>query len=200
VGRVSLFRVSTTLKGHTMKKKITNLMLLFTLTAFFVSCQSQPEQIPGYEKFSLNPNFEADIQTVNSMLTACFAGDVAGMETWLHPEYMSYGPGYNREETRQETIDDWVNLARRFENIHLANAIYYSFIIDDEDGWPPLNGAWLLLWGNVIFNDRMDGTEIDSRVHLAFKVNNGMVEEGNLYFDNLSINQQMGWRLVPPDI
>ena len=199
MGHVSGLRVSTTLKGHTMKKNFCHLVLLFTLTAFFVSCQSQPETIPGYEKFSLNSNFEADIQTVNSMLTACFAGDVTGMETWLHPDYISYGPGYNSQETRQETIDGWVDFARRFENTHLANATYYSFIIDDEDELPELNGTWLVLWGNVISNDRMDGTEIHSRVHLAFRVNNGKVEEGNLYYDNLSVNQQLGWKLVPPE-
>ncbi|TVQ10085.1 MAG: nuclear transport factor 2 family protein [Bacteroidetes bacterium] len=193
------FGVSTALKGHTMKKKINHLKLLFAITAFFVSCQSQPEQIPGYEKFSLNPNFEADVQTVNSMLTACFAGDVAGMETWMHPHYMSYGPGHNREETRQETIDGWVNFARRFENTQLANATYYSFIIDDKDDLPELNGAWLVLWGNVIFTERMSGSEIHSRVHLAFRVNNGKVEEGNLYYDNLSLNEQLGWKLVPPE-
>lgn len=180
-----------------MKKKFNYLVLLFTLTAFFVSCQSQPEQIPGYEKFSLNSNFEADIQIVNSLITACLKGDIDGMETYMHPDYKTFGPGYREEKTRPEVIDRWISFAENFENAKLDNASYYSFIIVDENEWHELIGTWLLVWGNISFSDNQ--YEVHSPVHMAFRMNNGQIDMGNFYYDRLSRNQQLGMQDLPTD-
>lgn len=197
MGHVSLFRVSTTLKGHIMKKKITHLMLLFALTAFFVSCQSQPEQIPGYENLSLNPNFEADIQTVYSMITACLNGDINGMETYLHPDYKAYGPGYQEEKSRDEVIDRWASFARNFEDGKLENAIYYSLIISDDSELNELIGTWLMVWGNISFSDGQH--RVYSPVHMTFRMKNGKIDTGHFYYDRLTRNQQFGLQDIPAD-
>ena len=172
-----------------MKKKINQLILLFIITAFFVSCQSQPEQIPGYENLSLNPDFEADIQTVRSMIAACLTGDVDGMETYLHSDYKTFGPGYMEVRTRQEIIDGWISFARNFENGKLENAAYYSLIISDDSELKELIGTWLLVWGTISFSDGQ--RKAYSPVHMTFRMNNGKIVTGNLYYDRLTRNQQL---------
>jgi ketosteroid isomerase-like protein len=182
-----------------MKKIIQLFLMLFALTALMTFCVSQPEPevVPGYEYTSLNPDFLEDMELIESLFAAGASGDAQVMESMLHEDFVVEGPGKESRNTRQQEIDWWVNFSTQVEDFALSNKIYYSIIADEMEDMPGLKGKWVFLWCDMSYRQIHDGKKIEFPLHIAFMVKEGKVVYAMRYFDQLSVNRQAGYKLVP---
>lgn len=186
------------MKQTTMQRTIYLVITLLLSTAIMQSCQTQAEQIPGYENISLNPDFLADVELIKAVSEAFFIGDAASMDRYLHESYVGSGPDFETI-TRQEEIDGWVEFAQHFENARLSDEIFHSVIVDAFEGNPEMPGKWVLMWANMHYSSTNDGREISFPLHVIFKIENNQLLYTGSYFDRLTMFRQMGYELARQD-
>ena len=62
----------------------------------------------------------------------------------------------------------------------------------------PYKGDWVSLWGNYSFTQ--DGKAITFPFQQQCKVTDGKVMMSIIYYDRLAVRQELGYKIVPPEI
>ena len=181
-----------------MEKKILTLMMLLIIPAFSATCTEPPDVIPGYEGTRLNPEIQADVGIALAMINACIQGDREGMERYMHENFTLTGPG-PESSTRQEQIEFWLAFASRNDNARVSNRLWYSWVVDETFSNQDFVGKWVVHWHDFSFRHIENGRVVTIPVHLAFKISDGQVVYVRHLYDQLSLYEQLGYRLLPPE-
>ena len=116
------------------------------------------------------------------------------MEKLLADNYLSYGPAMNTSVTKTQNISDW----ERGWNDRIASMKYKrinSSLINIEKG--KLVGDWVSDWGEVTTIYK-DGKSVKFWFNGLYKVEEGLITEARVIYDNMAFLTQLGYDFLPP--
>jgi ketosteroid isomerase-like protein len=178
-----------------MKKMNTYLTSCFAaliLTVCALSAQAQTA--PSYKDLVVdNPTAEKDMKTVGDYVNALTAGDLKKAKSMLDKTYMSYGPTATDSSTVEQEMKSWEQNYKT-QSDRKVGFITQTFKVTTG----PQKGSWVSLWGNYTFTT--DGKTITFPFQLTASVSNGKITKSFIYFERLSILQQLGYTLTPPAV
>lgn len=164
------------------------------LTACTFSAQAQAQTAPSYKDLVVdNPTAEADMKTVGDYVTALTAGDLVKAKSLLASTYMNYGPAATDSSNVEQEMKEW---AENYKTQSDRKVGFLSQTFKVTSG--PQKGSWVSLWGNYTFTT--DGKTITFPFQYTASVSNGKILSGIIYFERLSILQQLGYTLTPPAV
>lgn len=169
----------------------------FVVTAAFlvISLSTQAQNTPSYKEMVVeNPNAEKDIKLVSDYTNAVISGDHEKARSLASPTYMAHGPAATDSANIDQTLKNWaegnkINLNRK------SRFVSQTFRVVSG----PLKGDWVSQWGDYTFTSAVTGKTITFPFNYTAKVANGKVLGDRIYFDNLSILQQLGYKITPPE-
>jgi len=134
------------------------------------------------------------IDVVHQYTDAVMKQDVATMKKLLADNYLSYGPALKTSVTKSQNISDWERgwkdriVSMKYKRIH-------SSVINIEKG--KLAGDWVSDWGEVTTIYK-DGKSVKFWFNGLYKVEEGMITEARVIYDNMDILTQLGYDFLPP--
>ena len=164
------------------------LLLGFSLTGLSTWAQNTP--------MTTNPNAQRDIQLVSNYVTALtVTGDQEKARGLVNPTYMAYGPG-GADSANIEKVLTTYQMSQKFQTNRKIQFSAQSFRITSGD----MKGDWVSLWGNYTYTDTHTpaGQTVTFPYQYTAKVDNGKIVSDRLYFDQLSLLTQFGFKLIPP--
>jgi ketosteroid isomerase-like protein len=179
-----------------MKKTITSTMLfvafLLTFATNSVQAQTKPATPARYkDAVEENPNADADIKIVTEYVNTLVGGNADKAKMLLASNNKGHGPSAADSSTAEEVVSEWkqnykVQSNRKF------NFVEATFRVKSGN----LKGNWVSLWGDYAFTQ--NGKNVTFPVHYIAHVTNGKIDVDRIYYDRLSVYQNLGYKLAPP--
>ncbi|MBO0933019.1 nuclear transport factor 2 family protein [Fibrella aquatilis] len=149
-----------------------------------------------YVPMTNNPNGGRDIQVASEYVTAItVTGDFDKARGLVSSAYIAHGPG----GADSATIEKTVKLHQTFHQYQTNRKNEFSaqsFRIPSGN----MKGDWVSLWGYYTYTDMRGGKAVTFPYQYTAKVTNGKIETDRLYYDELSILKQFGFKLIPPGV
>lgn len=153
----------------------------------------QAQTAPSYKDLVVdNPTAEADMKTVGDYVKALTAGDLKMAKSMLDKTYMGYGPAATDSSTVEQEMKVWEQNYKT-QSDRKVGFITQTFKVSSG----PQKGSWVSLWGNYTFTS--GGKTITFPFQYTASVSNGKINKGIIYYERLSVLQQLGYTLTPPD-
>jgi ketosteroid isomerase-like protein len=138
-------------------------------------------------------NEEEKINIVHQYIDAIAKQDVKGMEKLLADDYMSHGPALKTSVSKAQNISDWEKgweeriVSMKYKRIH-------SGLVNVEKG--KMEGSWVSEWGEVTTLYK-DGKTVRFWFNGLYKVDDGLITESRVVYDNMDILTQLGYKFMP---
>jgi ketosteroid isomerase-like protein len=173
-----------------INKFLSTMAITLALFSATTLCQAQT---PAYkDNVVQNPNAEADIKVVGDYVKALVSGDLDKAKTLLAPNFMGRGPSQLDSANTEKTVANWQ------ANYKVQSERKVGFVTQSHKVLSGnYEGTWVSLWGTYTF------TQMEKTIQLPFqltaKVADGKIVSDRIYFDNLSVARQLGYKLTPPE-
>lgn len=164
------------------------LLLGLSLTSQSTWAQNAP--------MTVNPNAQRDIQLVIDYVNAVtVTGDQEKARALVSPSYMAHGPGGADSATIEQTLKNYQQ-GQKFQINRKNEFSAQSFRIPSG----AMQGDWVSLWGYYTYTDTHTpaGQTVSFPYQYTAKVDKGKIVRDRLYFDELSVLKQFGFKLIPP--
>ncbi len=162
------------------------IIALFSTTGF---CQTK---LAYKDAIVDNPNAEADIKVVGDYVKALVSGDLDKAKSLLAPNYKGRGPSQLDSADIEKTLSNW-QANYKTQSDRKVGFVVQTFRSTSGN----TKGDWVSLWGTYTF------TQMEKTIQLPFqltaKVADGKIVSDLIYFDNLSVVRQLGYKLTPPE-
>ncbi len=171
-------------------KFLSTLAIVIALFSVTTPCQAQT---PAYKDNVIqNPDAEADMKVVGDYVKALVSGDLDKAKTLLAPNFMGRGPSSLDSANTEKTVANWQ------ANYKVQSDRKVGFVTQSHKVLSGnLKGNWVSLWGTYTF------TQMEKTISIPFqytaKVADGKIVRDLIYFDNLSVVRQLGYKLTPPE-
>ena len=171
-------------------KFLSTLAIVIALFSVTTPCQAQT---PAYkDNIIQNPNAEADIKVVGDYVKALVSGDLDKAKSLLAPNFMGRGPSSLDSANTEKTMTNWQ------ANYKVQSDRKVGFVTQSHKVLSGnYKGTWVSLWGTYTF------TQMEKTISIPFqytaKVADGKIVRDTIYFDNLSVVRQLGYKLTPPE-
>jgi hypothetical protein len=139
-----------------------------------------------------NPTTEADIQTVTDYLNFLVAGNTDKARLLLADTYRGYGPAATDSATREQVMTVWQQRYKGQLNRKLRLEGQTAFRVKSGR----LLGNWVATWG--VYTYTQGGKTLQAPFQLTAHVTKEKIDLDRIYFDNLSLAQALGYKLMPP--
>jgi ketosteroid isomerase-like protein len=140
-----------------------------------------------------NPNAEADIKVVGDYVKALVSGDQDKAKSLLAPNYKGRGPSQLDSANIEKTLATWQANYKTQSNRKVG---FVTQTFRSTTG--NTKGDWVSIWGTYTF------TQMEKAISIPFqltaKVADGKIVSDLIYFDNLSVVRQLGYKLTPPEV
>lgn len=167
-------------------------------TLLFISALAQAQTTPATptpytDAVGINPNADQDIAVVSAFVTAIVSGDQDKARGLAGPNFIGYGPARADSANLEQTLKSWQNTYKVQQNrktsfVQLTSRVKVG----------PYKGDWVSLRGNYSFTQ--DGKAIKFPFQQQCKVADGKVVISMIYYDRLAVRQELGYKIVPPEI
>ena len=171
-------------------KFLSTLAIVIALFSVTTPCQAQT---PAYkDNIIQNPDAEADIKVVGDYIKALVSGDLDKAKTLLAPNFKGRGPSSLDSANVEKTVANWQ------ANYKVQSDRKIGFVTQSHKVLSGnYKGSWVSLWGTYTF------TQTEKTISIPFqytaKVADGKIVSDRIYFDNLSVVRQLGYKLTPPE-
>ena len=171
-------------------KFLSTLAIVIALFSVTTPCQAQT---PAYkDNIIQNPDAEADIKVVGDYIKALVSGDLDKAKTLLAPNFKGRGPSSLDSANVEKTVANWQ------ANYKVQSDRKIGFVTQSHKVLSGnYKGSWVSLWGTYTF------TQAEKTIAFPFqlttKVADGKIVSDRIYFDNLSVVRQLGYKLTPPE-
>jgi ketosteroid isomerase-like protein len=139
-----------------------------------------------------NPNAEADMKVVGDYVNALVSGDLDKAKTLLAPNFMGRGPSQLDSANTEKTMANW-QANYKVQSDRKVRFVTQTFKVLSGN----TKGNWVSLWGAYTF------TQTEKAISIPFQytasVADGKILSDRIYFDNLSVVRQLGYKLTPPE-
>jgi len=139
-------------------------------------------------------NVQEKIDVVHQYINAIVKQDAEAMDKLLSDDCQFIGPALNVSVSKSDNISDW---KRSWEErvVSMQYKRINSSMISIEKG--KLAGEWIADWGqvNTLYKD---GKTAKFWFNGLYKVENGMITEARVVYDNMDILSQLGYKFLPP--
>jgi ketosteroid isomerase-like protein len=173
-----------------INKFLSTLSITLALFSATTLCQAQT---PAYkDNVVQNPNAEADMKVVGDYVKALVSGDLDKAKTLLAPNFIARGPSQLDSANTEKTMATWQ------ANYKIQSDRKVGFVTQSHKVLSGnYEGTWVSLWGTYTF------TQMEKTIQLPFqltaKVADGKIVSDRIYFDNLSVVRQLGYKVTPPE-
>jgi ketosteroid isomerase-like protein len=174
-----------------MKTLKTTMLLAFIILLALTSTNAQENELKYKDVVVENPDAEADMKVVSDYVNALVNNELGKAEKLLAEEFMGYGPAVNDSINKKNTINNWKENHKVRTN-QKVGFVTQTFRVLQGD----LKGDWVSHWGTYTFTQ--NGRNVTIPYQVTARVSNGMINRSTIYFDNLSVQQQLGFEIIPP--
>jgi ketosteroid isomerase-like protein len=173
-----------------INKFLSTLAITLALFSATTLCQAQT---PAYKDNVVeNPNAEVDMKVVGDYIKALVSGDLDKAKTLLAPNFMGRGPSQLDSANVEKTMANW-QANYKVQTDRKVGFVTQTFKVVSGN----LKGNWVSLWGTYTF------TQMEKAISIPFQytasVADGKIVSDRIYFDNLSVARQLGYKLTPPE-
>lgn len=173
--------------------KTFSLVIMVAILSLFFSTISMSQTQSAYKDVVVqNPNAEADMKLVGDYVRSLVSGDLDKAKSLMDPSYIGRGPSRIDSANVEKTITNWQ------ANYKTQTDRKVTFVTNTHKvlsgGY---KGVWVSLWGNYTFTQA--GKTISLPFQLTAKVEDGKILSSIIYFDNLYVATELGFKLTPPE-
>lgn len=174
------------------------LVVAFVMASqMFLSCQKQEEKTktttPSYKEVVVeNPTAEADMKVVGDYINAVVSGDLVKAKSLLSGNFMAHGPARSDSSTVEQELARWTENYKN-QTDRKVSFVTQTFKVLSGN----LKGNWVSLWGDYTFTQA--GKTIKFPFQYTAGVANGTITRGQIYYDNMAIVTQLGYKVTPPE-
>ncbi|MBP6235404.1 MAG: nuclear transport factor 2 family protein [Saprospiraceae bacterium] len=169
---------------------LTSMVAIFSL---FFSTIIMSQTQPAYKDVVVqNPNADADMKVVGDYVRSLVSGDLDKAKSLMDPNYIGRGPSRIDSANVEKTLTNWQ------ANYKTQTDRKVTFVTQTHKVLSGIyKGEWVSLWGNYTFTQT--GKTITFPFQLTAGVADGKIKSSIIYFDNLYVATQLGFKLTPPD-
>ncbi|GAB2522487.1 hypothetical protein [Spirosoma aerophilum] len=169
-------------------------LVVLAAILLFVSASAQAQQTTRYKDVVVdNPTAEADMKVVGDFINSLVSGDLRKARSLTAPTYIGRGPAATDSATVDKVIQSWQE-NRKNQSDRKVTFVTQTFKV--------LSGAqkgnWVSLWGDYTFTQA--GKTIKFPFQYTAGVADGKILGDRIYYDNLYIISQMGYKVTPPEM
>lgn len=171
-----------------------SIMSIPLFIAFFVlafSMTSKAQIHPAMDIVTVNPNAEADTKVVKDYYTALAAADTIKVKSLMGEKFMLYGPSAADSSNAQKELLNWAKNYQIQQN-RSVTFITHSFTVPEGQ----FAGNWVGVWGK--YHCTIHDIEISVPFQSTCKVENGKISNIYIYYDNLSVRNQLNHSVPTP--
>lgn len=172
-----------------VNKFLSALAIIIALCSTTGFCQTQ---LAYKDAIVENPNAEADIKVVGDYVKALVSGDQDKAKSLLAPNYKGRGPSSLDSTNVEKTLATW-QANYKVQTDRKVGFVTQTFRSTSGN----TKGDWVSVWGTYTY------TQMEKTIQLPFqytaKVADGKIVSDLIYFDNLSVARQLGYKLTPPE-
>jgi ketosteroid isomerase-like protein len=170
-------------------------LVALTASLLFVSASAQAQTTPPRYKDVVvdNPTAEADMKVVGDFVNALVSGDLDKAKSLAAPTYLGRGPGRLDSANVEKTLANW-KANYNMQSDRKAMFVTQTFKVLSGN----LKGSWVSLWGDYTFTQA--GKTITFPFQYTASVADGKVMSDRIYYDNMAIITQLGFKVTPPDV
>ena len=170
-------------------------VILFSTFTTAVQAQNATTPPPRYKDVVVdNPNAEADMKVLADHTNAIVNGDLEKAKSLMSDKFMSYGPSPVDSSNAEKFITTW---GKNYETQMNRKVTFIT------QTWKVLQGSylgnWVSMWGNYTFTDKSTGKTVTFPFQLTSQIEGDKVKSTRIYFDNLYILSQLGFKVTPPE-
>ncbi|MBC7885605.1 MAG: nuclear transport factor 2 family protein [Saprospiraceae bacterium] len=169
---------------------LTTMVVVFSL--FFSSTIISQTQPAYKDMIGENPNADADIKIVGDFVKSLVSGDLDKAKSLMDPNYIGRGPSRIDSANVEKTLTNWQ------ANYKTQTDRKVTFVTQTHKVLSGVfKGEWVSLWGNYTFTQA--GKTITFPFQLTSRVADGKIMSSIIYFDNLYVATQLGFKLTPSE-
>lgn len=169
---------------------LSSMVAIFSL--FFSTIIMSQTQPANKDVVVQNPNAEADMKLVGDYVRSLVSGDLDKAKSLMDPNYIGRGPSRIDSANVEKTLSNWR------ANYKTQTDRKVTFVTNTHKVLSGgFKGVWVSLWGNYTFTQA--GKTITFPFQLTSKVADEKIMSSIIYFDNLYVATQLGFKLTPPD-
>jgi ketosteroid isomerase-like protein len=162
-----------------------------------ISCQKQEEKekttTPRYKDVVVeNPTAEADMKVVSDFINALVSGDQDKARLLASPTHIGRGPSRLDSANLDKELANWRTNYKTQSDRKVAFVTQTFKVLSGK-----LKGNWVSLWGDYTFTQA--GKTITFPFQYTAGVADGKVMDARIYYDNMAIATQLGYKVTPPD-
>ncbi len=172
-------------------KKLLRVPIVLLLLAVSQITYSQNKEQSYKDIVIENPDAEVDIKVVNDYVKALVNNEMDKAEQLLAEKYIGFGPAVNDSINKLESINSWKEIHKVRTNQKVGFVTQTFRVLQGN-----LQGDWVSQWGTYSFTQ--NGKEVKLPYQYTARVANGKINRSSIYFDNLSVLLQLGYKITPP--
>lgn len=174
-------------------KKILNasVLITFLLLVFAIHLSAQDNPVSYKDVVVENPEPEVDMKVAMDYVKFCAEGKLDELKAILSDNYIAYGPGPKDSLNTEQLINQWKENYKVQSN-RKVDQITQTFRVLSGN----LQGDWVNLWGTYSFTQ--NGKDLTLPFQLTAQVKDGKLERSTIYYDQLSILEELGFTVTPP--
>jgi ketosteroid isomerase-like protein len=176
-----------------MKRIPLSLLIALAFLLVFTVNKAGAQDKPVHQKDMIgeNPTADQDNMTVTNFSNWLVGGDVDKAATLLAPNFKAYGPSPSDSGNTEALVKNW-KANYTMQTNRKVNFVLQSFRVKSGD----FKGNWVAAWGDYTFTS--NGKTVTFPYHCAYHLTNGKIDISRIYYDNLYIVQQLGYKVTPP--
>jgi len=175
-------------------KRIT-LSLLIALAILFVfsvdKASAQAKAQHQKDMIGDNPTADQDNMVVSNFTNWLVGGEAEKAKSLLAANFKGYGPTPIDSASADQLVKQWQE-NYKMQSDRKVNFVLESFRVKSGD----FQGNWVAVWGDYTFTS--NGKTVKFPYHCAYHLTNGKIDSSRIYYDQLYIFQQLGYKLAPP--
>ncbi len=169
-------------------------LVALTASLLFVSASAQAQNTPRYKDVVVdNPTAEADMKVVGDFVNALVSGDLDKAKSLAAPTYIGRGPSRLDSANIDKELTSWKANYKTQSDRKVAFVTQTFKVLSGN-----LKGNWVSLWGDYTFTQA--GKTITFPFQYTASVADGKVTSARIYYDNLYILSQLGFKVTPPEV
>ena len=177
-----------------MKTSLRLPILAIAASLLFIGAAAQAQNTPRYKDVVVeNPNAEADMKVVGDFVNALVSGDLDKVKSLAATTYIGRGPSRLDSANVEKTLANWKENYKTQANRKVTFVTQTFKVLSGN-----LKGNWVSLWGDYTFTQA--GKTVTFPFQYTASVADGKIMGDRIYYDNLSIFQQFGYKLTPPEV
>jgi ketosteroid isomerase-like protein len=140
-----------------------------------------------------NPTAEADMKVVGDFVNALVSGDQDKAKSLAAPTYIGRGPSRLDSANIGKELASWQANYKTQSDRKVAFVTQTFKVLSGN-----LKGNWVSLWGDYTFTQA--GKTITFPFQYTASVADGKVTSARIYYDNMAIVTQLGFKVTPPEV